>query len=56
MASTRTEKRLTEIQAQIRHLSACRPEDRFSLPIRYPALIKLEAALVNRIAAAAATA
>lgn len=53
MTTTRTETRLTEIQAQIRHLVACPPDDRFALPIRYPALVKLEAVLADRIAKAA---
>lgn len=53
MTTTRTEKRLAEIQGQIRHLLACHPHDRFSLPIRYPALVKLETVLVDKIAKAA---
>jgi hypothetical protein len=31
-------------------LLACRPKDDFSFPIRYPALIKLEAELIRKVA------
>jgi hypothetical protein len=45
MTPSRTERRLGEIQGQIRDLLTRRPKDGFSFPIRYEALVKLEAVL-----------
>jgi hypothetical protein len=47
MKTARTERRLAEIQGQLADLLRHRPKDDFSFPIRYEALVKLEAALIT---------